>query len=63
MSSGTAYRLQSSKSPRFGTGALKITPAHDFNDFEIGQTHKLESHSVRAPKGLGDGRNGENVRP
>ncbi|CAE7946505.1 MTREX [Symbiodinium sp. KB8] len=30
----------------FGTGALKITPAHDFNDFEIGQTHKLESHSV-----------------
>lgn len=27
---------------KFGTGALKITPAHDPNDFEIGNTHKLE---------------------
>ena len=26
----------------FGTGALKITPAHDPNDFEIGNTHGLE---------------------
>ncbi len=26
----------------FGTGALKITPAHDINDFEVGQRHKLE---------------------
>ena len=26
----------------FGTGALKITPAHDPNDFEVGQKHKLE---------------------
>jgi valyl-tRNA synthetase len=26
----------------FGTGALKITPAHDPNDYEIGLTHKLE---------------------
>jgi len=26
----------------FGTGALKITPAHDINDFEIGNTHNLE---------------------
>jgi len=25
----------------FGTGALKITPAHDFNDYEIGERHKL----------------------
>ncbi len=25
----------------FGTGAVKITPAHDFNDFEIGQRHGL----------------------
>lgn len=30
----------------FGTGALKITPAHDFNDFEIAQRHNLESHIV-----------------
>ena len=27
----------------FGTGALKITPAHDFNDFEIGLKHGLET--------------------
>jgi valyl-tRNA synthetase len=26
----------------FGSGALKITPAHDVNDFEIGNTHHLE---------------------
>jgi valyl-tRNA synthetase len=26
----------------FGTGALKITPAHDFNDFEVGVRHNLE---------------------
>ncbi|KRH92782.1 Valyl-tRNA synthetase, partial [Pseudoloma neurophilia] len=27
----------------FGTGKLKITPAHDFNDFEIGNKHNLET--------------------
>lgn len=26
----------------FGTGALKITPAHDLNDYEIGQRHQLQ---------------------
>ncbi len=26
----------------FGSGVVKITPAHDFNDYKIGQTHKLE---------------------
>jgi len=30
----------------FGTGALKITPAHDATDFEIGQAHKLPIISV-----------------
>ena len=25
-----------------GSGALKVTPAHDFNDFEIGKRHKLK---------------------
>lgn len=30
----------------FGTGAVKITPAHDFNDFEVGQRHGLESVCV-----------------
>lgn len=28
--------------PEFGTGAVKMTPAHDPNDFKIGQKHKLE---------------------
>ena len=27
--------------PKFGTGAVKVTPAHDFNDFETGKRHKL----------------------
>jgi valyl-tRNA synthetase len=27
--------------PEFGTGCVKITPAHDFNDYDIGQRHKL----------------------
>src|SRR5919112_1850810 len=27
--------------PEKGTGAVKITPAHDFNDFEVGSRHKL----------------------
>ena len=26
----------------FGTGALKVTPAHDINDYELGQKHQLE---------------------
>lgn len=26
----------------FGTGAVKITPAHDFNDFEVGVRHNLK---------------------
>ncbi len=30
----------------FGSGALKITPAHDFNDYKIGQTHKLEMINI-----------------
>jgi len=27
--------------PEFGTGAVKVTPAHDFNDFEVGKRHSL----------------------
>src|SRR5688500_4964864 len=30
----------------FGTGALKITPGHDANDFELGRKHKLDTISV-----------------
>jgi valyl-tRNA synthetase len=32
--------------PEFGTGALKITPGHDPNDFEIGRRHRLPEVSV-----------------
>jgi len=30
----------------FGTGCVKITPAHDFNDYEIGQRHSLENINI-----------------
>ena len=30
----------------FGTGALKITPGHDFNDYEVGKRHGLEPISI-----------------
>ena len=36
----------------FGTGALKITPGHDPNDFEIGSKHGLERISVIGEDGL-----------
>jgi valyl-tRNA synthetase len=32
--------------PEKGTGAVKITPAHDFNDFEVGRRHSLPMPSV-----------------
>jgi valyl-tRNA synthetase len=32
--------------PEKGSGAVKITPAHDFNDFEVGRRHALASPSV-----------------
>lgn len=28
--------------PEFGTGAVKLTPAHDFNDYKLGERHNLE---------------------
>jgi valyl-tRNA synthetase len=32
--------------PKFGTGAVKVTPAHDFNDFATGKRHKLEELNI-----------------
>ncbi len=32
--------------PEFGTGAVKITPAHDFNDFAVGQRHNLDMINI-----------------
>jgi valyl-tRNA synthetase len=37
--------------PEFGTGALKVTPAHDTADYEIGQRHKLEMPQVIDERG------------
>ncbi|WP_067477368.1 valine--tRNA ligase [Actinomadura hibisca] len=38
--------------PGFGTGAVKVTPAHDPNDFEIGRRHDLPSISVMDERGV-----------
>ncbi|MDX6492043.1 MAG: valyl-tRNA synthetase, partial [Gaiellaceae bacterium] len=38
--------------PDFGSGALKITPGHDANDFEIGRRHGLEPITVIGEDGL-----------
>jgi len=52
----------------FGTGAVKITPAHDFNDFEAGERHKLprisifDDHARMAPFGLANAQVEESVR-
>jgi len=35
----------------FGTGALKVTPAHDETDFEIGERHDLETINIMNPDG------------
>ena len=43
----------------FGTGALKVTPAHDFNDFEMGLRHGLETIKIMDV----DGRMNENAGP
>ena len=32
--------------PEFGTGCVKITPAHDFNDYEMGQRHGLQMINI-----------------
>jgi valyl-tRNA synthetase len=37
--------------PEKGTGAVKITPAHDFNDFEVGRRHKLPLVNVLGSEG------------
>jgi valyl-tRNA synthetase len=35
----------------FGSGAVKVTPAHDVNDFEIGERHNLEHFVIMNPEG------------
>ena len=36
--------------PAFGSGCVKITPAHDFNDYEVGQRHGLPLINVLTPR-------------
>ncbi len=36
--------------PEKGTGAVKITPAHDFNDFEVGRRHQLPMFNILDPE-------------
>ena len=35
--------------PQFGTGCVKITPAHDFEDFKVGQRHQLDGINILNP--------------
>ena len=44
--------------PDFGTGVVKITPAHDPNDFEVGLRHKLPIINVMTEKGVINERGG-----
>jgi len=46
----------------FGTGLVKITPAHDPNDFEVGKRHNLEQINVLAPDGTMGGAAPEKYR-
>ncbi|WP_031470404.1 valine--tRNA ligase [Sciscionella sediminilitoris] len=41
--------------PEFGTGAVKVTPAHDPNDFEIGRRHDLPMRTIMDETGHIDG--------
>ncbi len=38
--------------PAFGSGAVKVTPAHDPNDFEIGQRHNLPNLTIMDERGV-----------
>src|SRR5689334_14165364 len=37
--------------PEKGSGAVKVTPAHDFNDFEVGKRHGLPMVNIMSPEG------------
>ncbi len=48
--------------PKFGTGAVKVTPAHSFVDYEIGQEHNLEMIKVIDKDGKMTGQAGKNFK-
>ena len=43
----------------FGSGCVKVTPAHDVNDYEVGKRHQLESIIVFDEKGILNEQTGE----
>jgi valyl-tRNA synthetase len=45
--------------PKFGTGAVKVTPAHDWNDFATGKRHKLEEINIFTKDGKVNEQGGE----
>ena len=45
------HRRRRPRRPRIGTGAVKVTPAHDPNDFEIGMRHNLAMPSIMDTRG------------
>ena len=45
--------------PKFGTGCVKVTPAHDPNDFEIAKRHNLEFINIMRPDGTLNNNAGE----
>jgi valyl-tRNA synthetase len=46
----------------FGTGAVKITPAHDPDDYEVGQRHKLDFINIMEDDGTLNGNAGEQFK-
>lgn len=50
----TSHRLtiiaDAAVDPNFGSGVVKVTPAHDFNDYQVGQRHQLEIRSILTPQ-------------
>jgi valyl-tRNA synthetase len=46
----------------FGTGAVKITPAHDFNDYEVGKRHSLEFINILNDDGTFNSAAGERFK-
>lgn len=46
-----AFISDKSVDPKFGTGAMTLTPAHDFIDFDMAQKHKLDIVQIIGPDG------------
>ena len=49
--------------PEKGSGAVKITPAHDFNDFEVGKRHELPQVNILEPRRRAPARRQSGLHP